>query len=365
MDPLGTHKRKRKEILRGVYEENMRISDQEPPPSDGPSRSLLGGLVVLVVLAGLIGAGFAIQHVNSSEATPADMANAENASSLPLETLLTQASAEGTSGSFEDSLAPAANFSSLTAGGEPSLAALFGLEIQTIVLDPGHGGRDPGAVGTSGTYEKDIAMDVSRRLMTKLERHGLQVRMTRTEDATVPLQERAHFANSHEADLFISIHVNKLPDASVSSVETYYFGAGSDARARRLARQENRGSDYSIADFRRIIDQLENTLRLQESQHLASSIQSELFSTLSSDQPELANWGVKTAPFVVLLGTEAPSILTEIGVLSHPESEQNLQTDRYREQIAGALEQGILLYLQRRASTQPLELAQQTTHYGS
>ena len=367
MDPLGTHKRKRSELLREVYKENLRIADQDVPeePSDGtPRRSLIGGILALVVLLALIGAGFLFQYVRSDATTAQARTVAGDSSLLPVDDVLGAAEPLAGDASAE-SLSVAGHFQSMASESGPSIAALFGLEIQTIVLDPGHGGRDPGAIGAAGAQEKVIALDIARRLKRRLEVYDLQVLMTRTGDARVPLQARAAFANAHQADLFVSIHVNELPVESVVSVETYYFGAGSDERARQLAREENRGSDYSIADFRRIIDRLENTLRLQESQRLAHSIQSELFSTLDDAYPEMADWGVKTAPFVVLLGTKAPSILTEVGVLSNREAEQRLQTDRHREHVAGALEQGILTYLRRRGTTmQPTEIARHGTHHG-
>lgn len=357
MDPLGTKKRKQKDILRGVYEDNLRISDSDPLPDDQERRGFAVGILALMLLSVIVGGGFFVQYLHAGGSAGA-LADASTDTFIsPVTT--------GAGVMDAESLSVAASFRELASVEGPSLAALFGLEIQTVVLDAGHGGRDPGAIGVNGAYEKDVALDVAVRLKDRLERHGLRVLMTRTGDVKVPLSERAAYANTHQADLFISVHVNTLPDASVASVETYYFGAGTDARARQLARHENRGSDYSIADFRRIIDRLENTLRLQESRRLASSIQSNLFTTLHEAHPALANWGVKTAPFVVLLGAEAPGILTEVGVLSNAQAEERLQTEKHREHIAAALEQGVIAYLRDRALTQTsFELAQHTTHHG-
>lgn len=229
---------------------------------------------------------------------------------------------------------------------ETPIAALFDLQVKTIVLDPGHGGMDPGASSANGLQEKEVALDVARRLRTRLERYGaFRVLMTREADTKVTLRERVRFANEHKADLFLSIHLNKLPTAPVTAIETYYFGVKSDARTVLLAEAENLNAEYSVAEFNEMVARLGNTLKLQESRRLGEAIQQSLLRNVRRTNTTVADWGVKRAPFVVLLGVDAPSILAEIAVLSNPEEEARLRDETYRENLARYLEEGLLQYL--------------------
>jgi N-acetylmuramoyl-L-alanine amidase len=233
----------------------------------------------------------------------------------------------------------------------PPLTAIFGLDVKTIVIDAGHGGRDPGALGARGTMEKDITLDVALRLRDRLNAYGrYKILMTRETDKSLRLDERVAFANENEADLFISIHVNAFPDQRVKTIETYYFGAPQDKETAELAELENADSHYRMADFKTMIGKLANTMKHQESAALAASVQHNLFKNVHKIDHQVRNFGVKTAPFVVLLGVDAPSVLAEISCITNAEEERRLNTPAYREKIASFIEQGVHQYLRHKQS---------------
>ena len=226
------------------------------------------------------------------------------------------------------------------------LTTLFGLGVRTIVIDPGHGGQDPGAIGAEGTTEKEITLDVANRLKNHLEeKTAFNIYLTREADETMSLPERVKFTNALGADLFVSIHVNAIPEASINTIETYYFGPPSDEKTMRLAERENADSSYSSADFKNLIHKINNTIKQQESIALAIKIQRSLFANIKKYDKDVHNWGVKIAPFMVLLDVEAPAVLTEISCISEPEEEKKLNTIDYREKIASFIEKGIIAYL--------------------
>jgi len=241
---------------------------------------------------------------------------------------------------------PAASAYAAIGDGTSSLVSLFDLGVRTIVIDAGHGGRDPGAIGISGVQEKDITLDVAERLRRRLAHgYGYQVLMTRSTDSTISLRGRAEFANDRNADLFVSIHVNSIPDDRVVPLETYYYGPPADRSVLRRAELENQNSDYSVAEFNRMLQGLGDRIKLQESRKIARYVQRSLYGNAHEQNDAIQNWGVKTAPFVVLVGANAPGILAEIGVVSNRDSEARLTTPEYREQIAMFLEEGIVNYL--------------------
>jgi len=214
------------------------------------------------------------------------------------------------------------------------------------VLDPGHGGRDPGAIGPAGTLEKDVALEVAHRLRRRLERYpGYRILLTREEDAWVTKNDRVAFANENDADLFISLHFNAIADETVASVETYYFGTTTDEATLRKVERENRESGYSMAEFREMVQRLATDIKLEESKRLATDIQASLYANARLTNPAVRNWGVKTAPFVVLLGVKAPSVLAEIACISNPEEEARLNDPEHLERLAAFLEEGIVRYL--------------------
>jgi N-acetylmuramoyl-L-alanine amidase len=226
------------------------------------------------------------------------------------------------------------------------LSALFGLDVKTIVIDPGHGGQDPGAIGPNGTQEKEITLDVARRLKEKLLKGGgYSVLLTRGEDRTLSLAQRVAFAKEHKADLFISVHVNSIPDHAVNIIETYYFGPPLNSETLRLAEQENKESHYTIRELDAIVQDIGNTVKRQESARLAASIQNSLFRNIQHHDAKVRDFGIKMAPFVVLSQSEVPSVLVEISCITQKKEEKKLASAQYRAQIASYIEEGVGTYL--------------------
>ncbi len=223
-------------------------------------------------------------------------------------------------------------------------AAAFPLAVRRVVLDSGHGGMDPGA-SSLGLFEKDVTLDIGRRLRVLLEAKGFEVVVTRTDDRTIRLRERARLANSSRSDVFVSIHVNSITKYTAShGVETYYLGPTSDPSLTKLAAEENSMSGYSMADLRKLLDGVYADARREESQMLARTVQQQLYSQLRSADPGLENWGVKRAPFVVLVATDMPAILAEVGCISSQKEAAMLGKPEYRQKIAEALFHGIETY---------------------
>lgn len=223
-------------------------------------------------------------------------------------------------------------------------AAAFPLAVQRVVLDAGHGGIDPGA-SALGLTEKDVTLDIGRRLGSLLEANGFEVVRTRGEDRTLPLRERSRLANQSRSDIFVSIHVNSLASHTDShGVETYYLGATSDPSLTRLASAENSVSGYSMADLRKLLDGVYADVRRDESLQLATVVQQRLFTRMRAAHPGVENWGVKRAPFVVLVATDMPAILTEVGCISNLKEAVMLGKPEYRQKIAEALYHGIHAY---------------------
>jgi N-acetylmuramoyl-L-alanine amidase len=222
----------------------------------------------------------------------------------------------------------------------------------TIVIDPGHGGRDPGAHGYRGTEEKDITLKVGLKLRELLKRDpGVRVLMTRDRDLFVELEDRARFANGNEADLFVSIHVNSHPQRSVRGIEIYHFGEAKDQRALEVAARENGtplsstgvGWEYLVAD-------LLTTKKIEASLELAWTTKEAMITHLNG-QYALVDHGVKTAPFYVLRFTSMPSILAEIAYISNVAEEDLLRTGAFTTRVAESLHEGVTAFLA--ASKQP------------
>ena len=239
-----------------------------------------------------------------------------------------------------------------------------------IVVDPGHGGEKGGATSPTGLLEKDVALQVAKRLRDHLEEDlGAQVLMTREEDQSLPLSERVEFANKQRPDLFVSIHCNAMPTrrtrARVQGIETYFLSASaSNATARAAADRENaeapalRGArgDSTLAF---ILHDLARTEAHQDSSRLAYAIHQKLIAaTGGSDR------GVLQAPFYVLNGVEAPAVLVEIGYISHPEEGGRLARAEYQERLATAITEGVRAFLaevRRRDSPKPVKVAAPAT----
>jgi len=220
------------------------------------------------------------------------------------------------------------------------------LDIETIVLDPGHGGKDPGAIGRNGLTEKEVVLDVALRLRELLrERLGKKVIMTREKDEFIELDDRAKFANGYKADLFVSIHINSHPKRVTKGIEMYHFGIASDRRAMEVAARENGDSIDHAQDF---VDMIKADLalskRIEESQNLAWETKIAVVNNVSADYAT-EDHGVKTAPFYVLRYTAMPSILAELAFISNPVEERHLRQPAFRQKAAEGLFEGIRNYL--------------------
>jgi N-acetylmuramoyl-L-alanine amidase len=217
------------------------------------------------------------------------------------------------------------------------------LSVKRIVIDPGHGG-EPGASSESGVEEKKITLDVALRLRRLMAREPYEVLLTRQADRSVALDKRVSFANENKADLFVSIHVNSMEPRTIRALETYYVGPTDDPATLKLTSIENKNSGYSLSDYKKILEKIYVDARHDESRVLAKTVQTQLYRALKVANPELENRGVKTAPFVVLIGTQMPAILVEICCLSNDEEVKLLTKEDYRENIALALLRGIRSY---------------------
>jgi len=228
--------------------------------------------------------------------------------------------------------------------GDFSLSRQLGLGISRIVIDPGHGGHDPGARG-SGLTEADVVLDVALRVKQLLaNRPAIDVILTRNTDVFIPLKERTAIANRHGADLFLSIHANANDNRKVRGVETYFLNFASDSEAEALAARENSASEETMRDLSGLVERITLNNKLDESRDLAEMVQQTMHSELVSINTKLRNLGVKQAPFVVLIGAEMPSVLAEISFLSNRAESLLLKTESYRQAIAQGLVQAILRY---------------------
>jgi N-acetylmuramoyl-L-alanine amidase len=232
-----------------------------------------------------------------------------------------------------------------TAGGDRSLIRALGLKIGKIVIDPGHGGHDTGTIGPNGLEEKDLVLDVGRRLGKLLEaRLGAEVVYTRKNDTFIPLETRTAIANQARADLFVSIHANSSHDADARGVETYYLNFTSSPEALDVAARENAVSAKSIYELRDLVKKIALKEKIEESREFAGDVQEALHSGLAAKSPAIRDRGVKKAPFIVLIGANMPSILAEISFVSNPTDEHHLETAEYRQRIAESLYRGIAKY---------------------
>ncbi|GBD99069.1 N-acetylmuramoyl-L-alanine amidase AmiC precursor [bacterium BMS3Abin07] len=330
--------RNRKAILRGIYEDNLFVMGKRKRVARYRRLNpvLKGGAIFVFVI-------FFILTGRFSSSDPANFI--EGHDSLYGSVAPVPHEVSETPSGNEDNV-DSSYFNYLLSNSSESLKNLFGFKVKTIVIDPGHGGDDPGAIGTMQTREKDITLDIARRLKKRLSRFkNYQIYMTRETDVTMPLDERIKFANAHNADLYISIHINYVPRKPINLIETYYFGTYTDKDTLKLAEKENEGAQYTLSAFDNILRKIGNTMKFQESRRLAASIQKSLFENISKENNHILDYGIKTAPFIVLLGVNVPSVLTEISCISNREEEKKLTSGLYREEIASYLDEGIVGYL--------------------
>ncbi|HXY78546.1 MAG TPA: N-acetylmuramoyl-L-alanine amidase [Candidatus Acidoferrales bacterium] len=235
-----------------------------------------------------------------------------------------------------------------TRDGDRSLTRALGLKISRIVIDPGHGGHDTGTIGPHGLMEKDLCLDVALRLGALIEQKlpGAEVIYTRQDDTFIPLEDRTKIANDAKADLFISIHANSSQDAAARGVETYYLNFATSPESMEVATRENANSQESLHDLQDLIQKIARNEKVEESKELASDIQDNLTQRLQVVSHSEKNRGVKKAPFVVLIGANMPSVLSEISFVSNPNDERLLRKADQRQRIADGLYRGISTYLQ-------------------
>ncbi|MEW6109806.1 MAG: N-acetylmuramoyl-L-alanine amidase [Nitrospirota bacterium] len=330
----------RQAIFKGIYEENLRIIGKQPHRISEKKISLFRrtSVVFLVIIFFILGNR---DYLTMSFFSEKQVTANPDVQKLPFMPVKTSANI------LDYSVRPSDYKAFLSGPGIP-LSRIFGLGVKTIMLDPGHGGTDSGTIGKMGTKEKDITLDIAKRLRQRLKSYGYyNILLTRDNDVTLPLNRRVELANLSGADLFVSIHLNYLPSKPINIIETYYFGPSSDEKILKLAEQENAGSQFRLSEFKEIIEKIGDTLKLQESGELASSIQKNLFLNSKKLNGDVYNFGIKRAPFVVLLGVDVPSVLAEVSCLSNREEELELNTVSHRENIARYLEAGILDYLNK------------------
>lgn len=232
-----------------------------------------------------------------------------------------------------------------TSDGATSLVRALGLKLNRVVIDPGHGGHDEGTAGAKGLLEKDLVLDIALRVGKLVQdRMGAEVIYTRSDDTFVPLERRTALANEKKADLFLSIHANSSPVRAISGVETYYLNINGSKDAMDVAARENGATQSSIFDLQDIVKKIALHDKSEESHEFAKRIQASLYAFSLKDFPGTRDRGVKTAPFVVLIGANMPSVLAEIGFISNSKEEALLKRSDYREKLAEALYKGMEKY---------------------
>ncbi len=230
-----------------------------------------------------------------------------------------------------------------------SLRQALGLKIRTIVIDPGHGGHDPGAVGPNGVKEKDINLKIAKELKKILDSRGKEigvekVYLTRSSDRFIPLEERTAIAKKLGADLFISIHCNASRNRKATGSETYILSFTNDKRALEVAARENATTTKRLSDLDDILKKYLLSSKIEESEKFASHVQKSIYENIAPRYKFFKNKGVKRAPFIVLIGADIPSILVEASFISNPREEKRLNNSRYRLRIAQGIYEGIKRY---------------------
>ena len=235
-----------------------------------------------------------------------------------------------------------------TRDGQATLTRTLGLKIGRIVVDAGHGGYDTGTIGPTGLMEKDLCLDIALRLGKIIQQRlpGAEVVFTRSDDTFIPLEERTRIANEAKADLFISIHANSSHDHGARGIETYYLNLKGSPDAMEVAARENASAQENIHDLEDLIKKITQSEKIDESREFASDIQESLAKRILKTNRSIKDRGVRKAPFVVLIGADMPSILTEISFLSNPADEQLLKKPEHRQKVAEGLYQGVASYLQ-------------------
>ncbi|HSQ13764.1 MAG TPA: N-acetylmuramoyl-L-alanine amidase, partial [Candidatus Deferrimicrobium sp.] len=227
--------------------------------------------------------------------------------------------------------------------------------IHKIVIDPGHGGKDPGAIGVGGIMEKDLVLSIAKKLAHKLKNEmGVEVVLTRDDDRFVALEDRTHRANAEDADLFISLHTNASANGEARGVETYYLNNTSDEAALRLAARENGGARKPISDLQFILSDMTQNMKLEDSISLAHRLQQSMVGGMTKAVGEVRDLGVKTALFYVLVGARMPSVLVEMFFVTHRVEGPAMSREDNQDAMANSLFEGIQKYGQSIAIAKPL-----------
>jgi len=228
--------------------------------------------------------------------------------------------------------------------GSYSIARQLGLSVSRIVIDPGHGGHDPGAQGR-GVTEAELVLDVALRLEALLRKiPGVEVILTRRTDEFIPLPERTAIANREGADLFLSIHANASPHPTARGVETYFLNFADNLSAAAVAARENAASGQTMGALPDLVKAIALNNKVDESREFAAEVQRAMFDRLRGSNRTIKNLGVKQAPFVVLIGAAMPSVLAEISFVTNPQEAKLLRSSAYRQKIAEALLAAIRKY---------------------
>jgi N-acetylmuramoyl-L-alanine amidase len=227
-----------------------------------------------------------------------------------------------------------------------SLARQLGLSVRKIVIDPGHGGRDPGCYLKGGIKEKDIVLKIAKILARKIEqRLGCEVILTRDRDVFLSLEKRTALANVQKADLFISLHINAHKQSWIKGLETYFLNMATDERAVMVAARENATSQKNISDLQTILNDLMLNTKISESSKLAHEVQEGMVAGVKKRFKSVKSLGVKQAPFYVLIGAEMPAVLIETGFITNPTDRKRLLSESYQQTLADGIVTGIDSYI--------------------
>jgi len=227
--------------------------------------------------------------------------------------------------------------------------------IRKIVLDPGHGGKDPGAIGVGGIAEKDIVLAVAKKLERKLKQEmGVEVVLTRRDDRFIPLEDRTAIANAEGADLFVSLHMNASPNGEAKGLETYYLDNTNDEGSLRLAARENVTSRRNVSDLQFILSDMTQNMKLEDSITLAHHLQHSLVDGMSTRLADVKDLGVKKALFYVLVGARMPSVLVEMFFITNKTEGRAMSQETYQNAVVDALYDGILKYKESNLASKTL-----------
>jgi N-acetylmuramoyl-L-alanine amidase len=230
---------------------------------------------------------------------------------------------------------------------EMTLARQLGLSVKRIVIDPGHGGKDPGCIYRGGIKEKDVVLKLAKILAMKVEKElGCEAVLTRVDDTFLPLERRTAFANMRKGDLFLSLHINAHRQAGIAGLETYFLNMATDERAVLVAARENSTSEKNLSDLQTILNDLMLNTKISESSKLAHEVHRGMVNRLRKSYKGVKSLGVKQAPFYVLIGAEMPAVLVETGFITNPTERKRLLSESYLESLADGIVAGMAGYIE-------------------